>query len=101
MEISGNAFSAGLSGIQAGQRRVEQAAGEIASSAVTAPPANPPQGPQPVNPGSESQANGSVDLPPVWAEHTVLPEDPARLDPADIGSGRDGWIDEWIAILEG
>ena len=62
MEISGNAFSAGLSGIQAGQRRVEQAAGEIASSAVTAPPANPPQGPQQVNPGSESQANGSVDL---------------------------------------
>lgn len=62
MEISGNAFSAGLSGIQAGQRRVEQAAGEIASSAVTTPPANPPQGLQQVNPGSESQANGSVDL---------------------------------------
>ena len=34
MEISGNAFSSGLSGIQAGQRRVEQAASEIAAKEV-------------------------------------------------------------------
>lgn len=36
MEISStNAFYSGLNGIQSGQRRVEQAAGEIAGSAVT------------------------------------------------------------------
>lgn len=46
-------------------------------------------------------ANGEVDLPAVFAEHTVLPEDPARLDPADIGSERARWIDQWIAVLEG
>lgn len=43
MEISGNAFSAGLSGIQAGQRRVEQAAGEIAGNSL--PPRQPEQSP--------------------------------------------------------
>ena len=42
-----------------------------------------------------------VDLPAVFAEHTVLPDDPARLDPSEIGSERDRWIDEWIALLEG
>lgn len=46
-------------------------------------------------------ANLEVDLPPLWAEHTVLPDDPARLDPAEIGSERGRWIDEWIAVLEG
>lgn len=36
MEISStNAFYSGLNGIQSGQRRVEQAAGEIAGNAVT------------------------------------------------------------------
>lgn len=54
MEISGNAFSAGLGGIQVGQRRVEQAASEIASSTV--------QGPQQTNPGAESQSVNSADL---------------------------------------
>ena len=44
MEISGNAFSSGLSGIQAGQRRVEQAASEIASNTLPtqAPTEAPP-----------------------------------------------------------
>lgn len=46
-------------------------------------------------------ANGEVGLPAEWAEHTVLPDDPARLDPAEIGSERARWIDEWIAVLEG
>ena len=44
MQISSNAFSSGLSGIQAGQRRVDQAAGEIASN--TLPPATNAQAAQ-------------------------------------------------------
>lgn len=34
MEIQGNAFSAGLGAIQSGQRRLDQAAGEIAGANV-------------------------------------------------------------------
>lgn len=34
MQISGSAFSAGLSAIQTGQRRVDQAASDIAGNAV-------------------------------------------------------------------
>lgn len=44
MQISGSAMSAGLSAIQTGQRRVDQAASDIASNTV-----NPPQ------PGSSAQ----------------------------------------------
>lgn len=62
MEISGNAFSAGLSGIQAGQRRVEQAASEIASNTLpTQPPADTPPAQQ-VEPSQQSQANTQADL---------------------------------------
>lgn len=49
MEISTNAFNSGLNGIQAGQRRVEQAASEIAGNALTQPQQpsqTPPQTPQ-------------------------------------------------------
>lgn len=38
MEISGNALHAGLSALQSGQRRVDQAAAEIAGSSL--PPAS-------------------------------------------------------------
>jgi flagellar hook protein FlgE len=62
MEISGNAFNAGLSGIQAGQRRVEQAASEIASNTLpTQPPAETPPAQQ-VEPSQQSQANTQADL---------------------------------------
>lgn len=37
MEISANAFTSGIGAIQSGQRRVEQAAAEIAGNAVGAP----------------------------------------------------------------
>lgn len=46
MEISTSAFNSGLSGIQAGQRRVDQAASDIASSTInTSQPVSqtPPQ----------------------------------------------------------
>lgn len=57
MEISGNAFSSGLSGIQAGQRRVEQAAGEIASNTL------PTQAPaRQVEPSPQSQASTQADM---------------------------------------
>lgn len=46
-------------------------------------------------------ANGTVDLPPVWAEHTVFPSDPARVEIDAIDANRARWIDEWIAVLEG
>lgn len=60
MEISGNAFSSGLSGIQAGQRRVEQAAGEIASNTLPTQP--PAEAPQRVEPSPQSQTNTQADL---------------------------------------
>ena len=59
MEISGNAFSAGLGGIQAGQRRVEQAASEIAGNAVAAAQDRPAQQ---AAPGADAQAASSADL---------------------------------------
>ncbi len=37
MQISGNAFSAGLSRLQSGQQRVDQAASEIASNTLPRP----------------------------------------------------------------
>ncbi|MBU0900623.1 MAG: hypothetical protein KKH62_01535 [Gammaproteobacteria bacterium] len=37
MEISGSAFNSGISTIQSGQRRVDQAAVDIASNALTQP----------------------------------------------------------------
>ena len=59
MEISPNAFASGLGGIQAGQRRVEQAAGEIASNAIP-PPAQ----------GSQSPPQNQVNPAPQAAEQT-------------------------------
>lgn len=41
MEIQGNAFSAGLGAIQSGQRRIDQAAGDIAGSSLCR--VDPPQ----------------------------------------------------------
>ncbi len=46
-------------------------------------------------------ANGEVALPTVFAEHTVLPDDPARVDSGSIDANRGRWIDGWIAVLEG
>lgn len=46
-------------------------------------------------------ANSDAELPPVFAAHTVLPEDPTRFDTEHISSNRERWINEWIAVLEG
>jgi flagellar hook protein FlgE len=62
MQISGNAFSAGLSGIQAGQHRVDQAASEIASNTLPsqAPAQTAPA--QQVEPNPEVRAASQADL---------------------------------------
>ncbi|MDT4842558.1 hypothetical protein FQZ97_764660 [compost metagenome] len=63
MEISGNAFNSGISAVQSGQRRIDQAAAEIASNAVSAPQQPLPTPPQnPVNPTAESSAEQRPDL---------------------------------------
>lgn len=46
-------------------------------------------------------ANTEAALPQEFVDHTVIPDDPARLDPATIAENRDRWIDEWVAIMEG
>lgn len=45
-------------------------------------------------------ANGEVELPAVFAEHSVLPDNPARVDIDAIDSNRGRWLDAWIAVLE-
>ena len=45
--------------------------------------------------------NETAELPPEFVEHTTIPADPARLDPATIAENRDRWIDEWLAVMEG
>lgn len=69
MEISGNAFNSGLSTIQSGQRRVDRAAADIASNAVTTPqppvqgtPQNQNQNPNQVNASAQSPTENRPDL---------------------------------------
>lgn len=45
--------------------------------------------------------NEGAQLPPEFVEHTIIPADPARLDPATIAENRDRWIDEWVGVMEG
>lgn len=63
MEISGNAFSSGVSTIQSGQRRVEQAASDIATNAFIAPPqAAQSERQSQLNPSAEAPAESRPDL---------------------------------------
>ncbi|MFP6851528.1 MAG: hypothetical protein VCA57_22925 [Pseudomonas sp.] len=63
MEISGSAFNSGISTIQSGQRRVDQAALDIASNAVTQPqqPTSTPPANQ-VNPAPSAAEQTRADL---------------------------------------
>ncbi|MGH3666951.1 MAG: thiamine ABC transporter substrate-binding protein [Acidimicrobiia bacterium] len=45
--------------------------------------------------------NEGAQLPAEFVEHTTIPADPARLDPATIAENRDRWIDEWVGVMEG
>ena len=46
-------------------------------------------------------ANETVELPPEFAEHTVVPESPAAIEPEAIESNREMWITEWEELMEG
>jgi thiamine transport system substrate-binding protein len=46
-------------------------------------------------------ANQTVDLPPEFSAHTVVPESPAAIEPDDIESNRETWITEWEELMEG
>lgn len=63
MEISGSAFNSGINTIQSGQRRVDQAAADIASNAVAAQPqpSSAPPATQ-VNPAPSSAEQNRPDL---------------------------------------
>ena len=45
--------------------------------------------------------NTSVALPQEFVDHTVIPDNPAKLDPGLIAENRERWINEWIAVMEG
>lgn len=45
-------------------------------------------------------ANTEVELPEVFAENTVIPDDPVSIDPAEIAVNRDRWLDEWRTAVE-
>jgi thiamine transport system substrate-binding protein len=44
-------------------------------------------------------ANREAALPEVFVEHTVVPSNPATLDPGDIDANRQRWIEEWDAVM--
>ena len=44
-------------------------------------------------------ANATVDLPPEFTDHTVIPEDPAQVPSDEIEANRERWIEEWNQIV--
>ncbi len=38
-------------------------------------------------------------LPEVFAEHALIPEKPAHVDPAEIEANREGWIQAWMEVM--
>ncbi|MGH8944631.1 MAG: thiamine ABC transporter substrate-binding protein, partial [Acidimicrobiia bacterium] len=44
--------------------------------------------------------NPDATLPQEFVEHTVIPDDPARLSPELIAENREAWIDSWIEVME-
>jgi thiamine transport system substrate-binding protein len=43
--------------------------------------------------------NQDAQLPEVFVEHAVLPDDPFELDPAEIGENREAWIEAWTTTV--
>ena len=43
-------------------------------------------------------ANADAPLPRELVEYSVLPDDPAQIDPSEIEANRERWIEEWTAI---
>lgn len=44
--------------------------------------------------------NPDATLPDEFVEHTVIPEDPARMSAERIAENRDAWIDQWVEVME-
>ena len=44
-------------------------------------------------------ANQQAELPEVFEEFAVLPDDPLEIDPARIGEHREQWIEQWTATV--
>jgi thiamine transport system substrate-binding protein len=44
-------------------------------------------------------ARQDVDLPEVFVEHAVLPDDPIELDVQEIGEHRERWVEEWTRTV--
>jgi thiamine transport system substrate-binding protein len=44
-------------------------------------------------------ANRAAALPPEFVQHTTIPTDPARTDPATIEQNRERWLDQWAEIF--
>jgi thiamine transport system substrate-binding protein len=42
-----------------------------------------------------------VELPREWARFAERPEDPRRVDPAEIAESRDAWLREWTDVVTG
>ena len=45
--------------------------------------------------------SSSVEVPAEWAEFAPLADEPASVEPAEIDTRRDEWIDAWTAIVLG
>jgi len=46
-------------------------------------------------------ALASAGLPPEFAEHAVLTDDPLTMTPLEIEENRDAWVDRWVEIVLG
>jgi thiamine transport system substrate-binding protein len=44
-------------------------------------------------------ANGEAAVPAEFVEFTVLPDDPATIEPATIEANRERWIAEWTELM--
>ena len=44
-------------------------------------------------------AREGIELPPVFAEYSALPEQPAALDPSAIEANREAWIQAWMELM--
>ena len=45
--------------------------------------------------------NPDADIPAEWVDFAPLPENPIVLDPAEISTSRDQWIEDWTATVIG
>ena len=44
-------------------------------------------------------ANSAVELPELFAAHAAVIEAPAEIDPLQIGTERERWIEEWTDVV--